>query len=160
MLHTYAILARHSCFTIGISEIQNNNIAYIKLLIVYNVKKLLITCITNYQIPLKLGVNSTCGLALFPYPTITPHPPCSSAWSLATPPQLGFRPHCTPSTVRPMVPTLLLQTLPPYPSIQYHLPIRWNILFELSLFGAFTETTYYITSYITAAFCKWFVFRR
>lgn len=54
-------------------------------------------------------VKSTCGLALFPYLTITPHPPYGSAWNLASPPQLGLRPHRTPSTVRPMAPTLLLQ---------------------------------------------------
>lgn len=67
-------------------------------------KKLLITCITNYQIPLTTWLK-----ALLTRPAASLSSPTGSAWSLASPPQLGFQPHRTPSTVRPMVHTLLLQ---------------------------------------------------
>lgn len=110
-------------------------------------KKLLITCIINYQIPLttwlKALLTRACGLALFPYrlclESRSPAPARLSASSY-TFHGSAYGPH-PPIT-----------TLPPYPSIQYNLPVRWKILFELSLFGAFTETTYDITSYYTAVF--------
>lgn len=76
-------------------------------------KKLLMTCITNYQIPLTTWLKAlltrpAASLSSPISPSLPIHP--TALLGVSHPrPSSGFRPHRTPSTVRPMVPTLLLQ---------------------------------------------------